>query len=172
MIWLIISLIVTIAIIVHIWYEDLWVGIGTCIMESFLAILVSCAVTLLVVLFSSVVVSSCDNVIEYNKASDTKIIALKDNQDISGSFYIMGGYVDEDLYYYYATETEFGYKTEKVKAENVYIKYTDGETHIERYVGEFANDGNNLWGFPMCDDRYIIYVPDGTVTNEFIVDLE
>lgn len=84
----------------------------------------------------------------------------------------MGGYVDEDLYYYYATETEFGYKTEKVKANNAYIKYADGETHIERYVGEFANEKNNLWGFPICDDRYIIYCPDGTVTNEFIVDLE
>lgn len=172
MIWLIISLIVTIAIIVHIWYEDLWVGIGTCIMESFLAILLSCAVTMLVVLFSSAVVSNCDNVIEYNKTSDTKIIALKDNQNISGSFYIMGGYVNEDLYYYYATETEFGYKTEKVKAENTYIKYADGETHIERYVGEFTNDSLYLWGFPMCDDRHIIYVPDGTVTNEFVVDLE
>jgi hypothetical protein len=104
--------------------------------------------------------------------SDTKIIALKDNQNVSGSFYIMGGYVDEDLYYYYATETEFGYKTEKVKADNAYIKYTDGETHIEKYVGEFANDSANFWGFPMCDNRYIIYCPDGTVTNEFIVDLE
>ena len=172
MIWLIISLIVTITIIVHIWLEDLWVGIGTCIAESFLAILISCAMTSLVVLLSSAVVSSCDNVIEYNKASDTKIIALKDNRNISGSFYIMGGYVDKDLYYYYATETQFGYKTEKAKADNTYIKYTDGATHIERYVGEFANDSLYLWGFPMCDDRYIIYVPDGTVTNEFVVDLE
>ena len=172
MIWLIISLIVTIAIIVHIWHEDLWAGVGTCIMESFLVILVSCAVTLLVILLSSAVVSSRDNVFEYNKVSDTKIVALKDNQNASGSFYIMGGYVNEDLYYYYATETEFGYKTEKVKASDTYIKYADGETHIEKYVGEFINDSMNFWGFPMCNDRYIIYCPDGTITNEFIVDLE
>lgn len=172
MIWLIISLIVTIAIIVHIWYEDLWAGIGTCIMESFLAILSSCAVTLLVVLLSSAVVSNCDNVIEYNKASDTKIIALKDNQNVNGSFYITSGYVNEDLYYYYATETEFGYKTEKIKTDNAYIKYTDGEAHIEKYVGGFANNSAYLWGLPMCDSRYIIYCPDGTVTNEFNIDLE
>lgn len=40
--------------------------------------------------------------------SDTKIVALKDNQNISGNYYLLSGYVDEDLYYYYATETEFG----------------------------------------------------------------
>ena len=81
-------------------------------------------------------------------------------------------YVNDDLYYYYATETEFGYKTEKVSADNAYIKYTDGETHIEKYAGEFVNDIPYLFGYPICEDRYIIYCPDGTVTNEFNVDLE
>lgn len=84
----------------------------------------------------------------------------------------MGGYVNEDLYYYYAIETEFGYKTEKLKAENVYIKYTDGEPHIERCEGDFVNEKLYFWGFPTCDERYVIYCPEGTVTNEFDVDLE
>lgn len=172
MIWLIISLIVTIAIIIYHWRENLWYGVGLCILETVGILLTSFFVTVLIVVLSSAIVSSNDNIIEYNKVSDTKIIALKDNQNVSGSFYIMGGYVDEDLYYYYATETEFGYKTEKVKAENTYIKYTDGETHIERYFGEFTKDGLYFWGFPWCYDRYIIYVPDGTVTNEFNIDLE
>ena len=84
----------------------------------------------------------------------------------------MGGYVDEDLYYYYAIETEFGYKIEKIKADNVYIQYTDGETHIEKYEGDFVHKSKYIWGFPMCDDRYIIYCPEGTITHEFNIDLE
>lgn len=110
--------------------------------------------------------------VDYKVISDTKIIALKDNQNVSGGFYILGGYVDEDLYYYYAEETEFGYKTEKIDASDAYIKYTDDEAHIEKLRGEFANDIAYLFGIPMCDHRYIIYCPEGTVINEFNVDLE
>lgn len=170
MIWLIIGMIVCLAWIIYV-FCDSWNGWVEKILLSILVILGSFLFTFTVLIVSSVIVTNCAE-INYNVVSDTKIIALKDNQNINGNFYIMGGYVNENLYYYYATETEFGYKTEKVMADNAYIKYTDGETHIEKYVGEFANDRMNLWGFPVCNDRYIIYCPDGTVTNEFIVDLE
>lgn len=170
MIWLILGALVCVGVIVYICCNSLndWVEK---ILLSTLTVLVSFLITFIMLIVSSTIVTGCAE-INYNVVSDTKIIALKDNQNISGNFYIMGGYVNENLYYYYATETEFGYKTEKVRADNTYIKYTDGETHIERYIGEFANDSANIWGFPMCNDRYIIYCPDGTVTNEFIVDLE
>lgn len=172
MIWLIISLIVTIAIIIYHWRENLWYGVGICILETIGILAASFFVTILIFILSSFIVSSNDNVIEYNEVSDTKIIALKDNQNVSGNFYIMGGYIDKDLYYYYATETEFGYKTEKIKAENAYIKYTNDEPHIEKYDSDFTNDALYFWGGCTRDDRYIIYCPNGTVTNEFSVDLE
>lgn len=170
MIWWILGALVCVGVIVCICC-DTWNDWVEKILLSIMTVVISTVITFIVLLVSSAIASCCAE-IDYNMVSDTKIIALKDNQNASGSFYIMGGYVDEDLYYYYATETEFGYKTEKVKADNAYIKYTDGETHIEKYAGEFANDASNLWGFPMCDDRYIIYCPDGTVTNEFSIDLE
>ena len=170
MIWFIIGFIVSVLIIINIFRDD-WNDWFEKIFGSILVLFLLLLISFLVLIISSSIVSCCAE-IDYNVSSDTKIIALKDNQNVNGSFYIMGGYVDEDLYYYYATETEFGYKTEKVKADNAYIKYTDDETHIERYVGEFVNDGTYLLGFPMCNDRYIIYCPDGTVTNEFNVDLE
>lgn len=170
MIWIIIGGIVCIAVIIHILF-DKWNDLADKFFYSFVTIMLSFCITGFVLLGASGI-TSCVAEIEYDVDSDTKIIALKDNQNVNGSFYILGGYVDEDLYYYYATETEFGYKTEKMKADNAYIKYTDNEPHIERYVGDFANEGAYFWGFPMCDDRYIIYVPEGTVTNEFNVDLE
>lgn len=170
MIWFIIGLVVAVVIIVSICCDD-WNDLGEKIGYSVVTLLASFVFSLMVLLIASGVVTCCAE-IEYNIASDTKIIALKDNQNISGNFYIMGGYINEDLYYYYATETDFGYKTEKIKADNVYIKYTDGETHIERYDAEFTSNIANLFGFPMCDNRYIIYCPEGTITNEFNVDLE
>lgn len=170
MIWFIIGFVVAISIIICIWCDD-WNDLGEKIGYSVLILLTSFLISLIVWLGASAITTCCAE-IKYDIVSDTKIIALKDNQNVNGSFYIMGGYVDEDLYYYYATETEFGYKTEKIKADNAYIKYTDGETHIERYEGEFASGSAYLWGACICSDRYIIYCPEGTVTNEFDVDLE
>lgn len=170
MIWFIIGFVVAVAIIIYIWCDD-WNDLGDKIGGSVLALLASFLISLIICLVASLITSYCAE-LEYNVASDTKIVALKDNQNISGSFYIMGGYVDEDLYYYYAIETEFGYKTEKIKADNVYIKYTDGEPHIERYDAEFANDGLYLWGVCISDNRYIIHCLEGTITNEFDIDLE
>lgn len=170
MIWFIIGLIVFIVITVIICCDD-WYGIGEKIADSLFALFCTFGISFIVCLIASVITTACAEPV-YSVVSDTKIIALKDNQNVSGSFYIFGGYVDEDLYYYYATETEFGYKTEKIEADNAYIKYTDGETHIERYEGKFASDIAYVFGLPMYDDRYVIYCPEGTVTNEFKVDLE
>ena len=170
MIWFIIGLIVAAIIITRICLDD-WNDLGDKIGLSILTLFASFILSFIALLLASSIIS-CNAEFEYDKVADTKIVALKDNQNVNGSFYIMGGYVDEDLYYYYATETEFGYKTEKVSAANAYIKYTDGETHIERYEGKFANESTNLWAFPMCTSRYIIYCPEGTATNEFNVDLE
>lgn len=171
MIWLIIGIIAMIILIIYIWRENLWVGIVECILMSTVAFVLSSLTILLVCIISSGVVSSGD-VFEFEQVEDIPIIALKDNQNIEGHFYLAGGYVNEELYYYYATETEFGYKTEKVKADNAYIKYTDEQPHIERYEGDFADAWRYLWGVPMCLDRYIIYCPEGTVDETFLIDLE
>lgn len=170
MIWFIVGLVVAIAIIIFAWRNE-WYDWGEKISCSIGVLIAFFAISLIVCLIASKITSCCAEV-KYNIVSDTKIVALKDNQNVDGNFYILGGYVDEDLYYYYATETEFGYKTEKIKADNAYIKYTDGESHIEKYEGDFVNECTYFWGFPMYDYRYIIYCPKGTVTNEFNVDLE
>lgn len=170
MMWFIIGLIVSVIIIIYTAIVDCW-DFFEGFWESILILLAMSIVSLMVWFGASFVISSCIEP-NYNIAEDTKIVALKDNQNIHGNFYIMGGYVDEDLYYYYATETEFGYKTEKISSDNAYIKYTDGEPHIERYTAEFSKNSANMWGTPMYLDRYIIYCPEGTVTNEFQVDLE
>ncbi len=170
MIWIIIGLVVflvvTIKILCDSWYD--WVDK---LFYSIVTLILSGMFTFLVLLIASGVVSGCVEV-DYDMVSDTKIVALKDNQNVSGNFYIMGGYVNEDLYYYYATETQFGYKTEKVKADNTYIKYTDGETHIEKYEPKFVNDYVYLFGLPMNLSRYIVYCPENTIANDFRIDLE
>jgi hypothetical protein len=170
MIWFIIGCIVAIVIIVRICIDDSN-DLFDKNLFSILTIVASLEVSSLVLVMTSAIVSNCAD-IDYAKETDTQIIALKDNQNISGGFYIMGGYIDEELYYYYATETELGYKTEKISSDNAYIKYTKGQAHIETYFGDFHNSFLHTFAIPLVDNRYIIYCPEGTITTEYIVDLE
>ena len=156
-------------LVVDIWCKE-FCDLFSKIFFSALIGFASLIVTVVILCFASECVSYDANM-TYNMVSDKKIIALKDNQNVSGNIYLMGGYVDEDLYYYYSTETELGYKVEKIEADNVYIKYTNGEAHIERYEGKFINKMLYIFGLPYYD-RYVIYCPEGTVANEFNVDLE
>lgn len=170
MIWIIIGFVVFIALIIYTFSDGCW-DLFEKFLVSFMTLVATFFLSFIVLLLGSACTSAVAEV-EYEMISDTQIIALKDNQNVSGNFYIMGGYVDEDLYYYYATETQFGYKTEKVKADTSYIKYTNGETHIEEYEPKFTNKCAYIFGFPLQLNRHIIYCPDGTVANEFKIDLE
>jgi hypothetical protein len=109
---------------------------------------------------------------EYVKYETAQIIALKDNENINGRCYLMGGYVDEDLYYSYALQTENGIKIDKVNASEGYIVYSNEKPKIEKYkVKRFKHWYSYLYSIPM-GEYYNIYVPKGTVTNEYEVDLE
>lgn len=170
MIWISAGLLAFIVMTIMFWIDE-WNDWWEKVLFPFVAFLMSMGVAFLVLILVSLPVSLCAD-IDYRLESDTNIVALKDNQSVTGIIYIMGGYVDEDLYYYYATETEFGYTTEKVKSGDTYIRYTDAEPHIETYVGEFTNDWVNWFAMPMVDNRYIIYCPEGTMTTDFEIDLE
>lgn len=170
MIWVFLGLVGFILISVCIFTDD-WNDWADKFLYTSLALVCAGLLSFLCLLISSLVVTEVAN-IEYEKANDIDIIALKDNQNVNGRIYLMGGYVEEDLYYYYAKETEYGYKTDKIKAEDCYIKYTDEQPHIEEYEAKFTSDVAKAFGFPIDRNRYIIYCPENTITNEFKIDLE
>lgn len=171
MLWFILAAIIF-TIVVVIVYMNEWTDLGEKIGFSVMLAITFFLAALIISLIGGAILSCDDDNVTYTKTEDIKIIALKDNQNVSGSFYIFGGYVDENLYYYYATETELGYKTEKLKAENAYIKYTNETPRIETYKVEFVRDSLNWFGIPLGKDRHIIYCPENTITTEFNIDLE
>ena len=173
MLWLILAGLVWVGLTVFFIYKahnDDWFDVADAFLGSILTLIASFVVAVLILLFSSVFVTAADAHIYYKLETDTKIIALKDNSDITGSRFICSGYVDDDLYYYYATDTELGYKVEKVKASQSYIRYSDN-THIEKYNAVYSNWLVRLITLP-DDDRYVIYCPDKTITQYFEINLE
>lgn len=74
------------------------------------------------------------------RISSTEIIALNDSSSTNGHFFLGCGSVDEEEWYVYYTEGKYGYKKNKVSADDpyrpVYLKYiSEGETaHVDEYA--------------------------------------
>lgn len=110
--------------------------------------------------------------IEYQCAETTEIVALKDSMTVKGGYYVFGGYTNSDLQYYYAEKNNGGYHVSHVSARNTVIMYTDENPRLEHYKAEkFKNKFAYVFGFPM-DERYILYVPEGSLTTDFVIDLQ
>lgn len=176
MILTIVIMLVVIGLTVKMIYDDLH---GACNNLSYIVIaaalgtIVDFAVFLLVFFVCAGIsndVPESEKVIE--RVGTVEITALKDSQNINGRFYLTGGYVKEDLYYYYAELTEYGYRTSKVKADLCYIVYSDETPHIDEYTANaFKHWWTYIYAVPV-HESYVIYVPVGTITTEFAIDLE
>lgn len=167
MIWIIIGILVgiTIAIIdiIKEGYEFTRPTqiITLCILISMLP-LVTC---------SSICSLCCEN--DYVKVNEIEISALKDNNNMSGNFFIGIGYIDEEMNYYYVENTEKGKIVKKIDANNVYIvEDNEEQPRIEEYKAQFKNEKWLLIA-ANCNNSYKkIYIPENSITNEYNIDLE
>lgn len=101
----------------------------------------------------------------------TPIVSLEDNMSRGGAFFLGTGSVKDSIYYYYMTETEYGYELRNVAASKAYIKYdTEPRIVIKNGCG-FKHWYNNIWAFP-THTHYTIYIPEGTILNNYNIDLK
>jgi len=113
---------------------------------------------------------------EYIVLSESKIIALKDNSNISGSFsgsiFISSGYIEQQMYYFYMYETDKGKMMGKMVSDKTYIVETNEKSPSiickqEKYKDERAN----YWLEPSAVEYYI-YVPKGTIDTTYKINLQ
>ena len=114
--------------------------------------------------------------------SSQSIVNFKDNRDLQGGFFIGCGEVNTEQYYYYYYKTDKGsYKASKIKADDCEIIYTKDTPHIDTIVksaDEKATE-NPLTFEPLLSlrisgtgEKYKIYIPEGSITTDFQVDME
>ena len=135
---------------------------------GFLGALVSGFCTVIVAAIISMSIPSSEIIYE---ETVTPIVSLEDNMSNGGMFFLGTGSTKDRIYYYYMTETEHGYKLQNVDASKAYIKYdTEPRIVIEDGCG-FKHWYNNIWAFP-AHTHYTIYVPEGTILNNYNIDLK
>lgn len=106
------------------------------------------------------------------KETVTPIVTLEDNiTSRGGTFFLGTGANKSDIYYYYMIDTERGYVMENVKACEAYIKYDTNPRIVMESGRSFNHWYNYIWAFPMST-HYTIYVPEGTILNNYNIDLK
>jgi hypothetical protein len=148
-------------------YRDCnWPGFGEWMFALFIGSMVGIAITLAASgIIGGIVVN------EYVLKDTFPIYALQDNNGVQGSFFLGSGSVDSNLKYYYAAQCEDGIKIYNIDTEKAILK-NDENPHIETYKAQFVNKflRNNLAN--LCDDKYKIYIPQGSIQYNFNVDLK
>ena len=148
-------------------------GVAEILVMGFMGAILGALISILLVGFTMGMVS-CFASTTYVKSEETKIIALQDNSSVQGRFFLGSGNIDGTMKYVYMKEEDGGYKMDSLDVENVTIIYSDS-TKIEVYNAEFKNKAIR---FLFCkydlfsDSKYKIYVPKGTIKQNFNVDLQ
>jgi hypothetical protein len=165
-------------------------GIGLTIVSCFISI------------FVSTVNPKTEKQYSYDKlASSSKIIALKDNNLLSGTFFLGCGSINNDEYYYYYTVSDEGdIEFNKLSAthDNVKLRYCgdNEQPRVETYyetVNTVLIAKPNIWNLSINDyisyhkysvgdvvtsdinewhKQTIIYIPEGTIQQDYNIDMK
>ena len=169
MLWFIIPIIAVIGFVIH-EYRDELLGPGEIFLFSSLIFIISIVGSVLLCVISSVIADDCADK-TYSITEDIDIYAMQDNLATEGDFFLGSGHVDGELKYFYVVKDEFGYTVTNVNADDAYIQYSTERCHLEKHTYTFDNWFVRSIAVP-CSDRYIFYVPEGSIINDYAVDLK
>lgn len=119
-----------------------------------------------------------DKFTHYEQQSQWNIYAFSDNVTLGGRVYLMGSRLEGNLCYYYVANSTYGQKVYKVNSSNTYLNYIpENETcYMEKYEKVYNDTFWNKLLIPrmlnFSEPYYVVYIPQGSVSTEFQVDLQ
>jgi hypothetical protein len=137
----------------------------------FIGAVISCLLSV----FGAIIATCSPHVPLDEPPVEVELLALKDGNGVSGTFFLGTGTIDGNVYYHYLEETPRGIQSKKLAAgDNVYLHYTTGNTPptLKTIKTRPENDFVYFLGSWETDEEYHFYVPHSAVTNEIMIDLE
>jgi hypothetical protein len=148
---------------------------GEVILMPLIILIMGIFISFFVSLFGMIIADCSPHVPLDEPPVEVELLALKDGNGVSGTFFLGTGTIDGNLYYHYLEETSKGIQSKKLAAgDNVYLHYTTGNTPptLKTIKTRPENDFVYFLGSWETDKEYHFYVPHSAVTNEIMIDLE
>jgi len=106
----------------------------------------------------------------------TELVSLGDNTTLEGNFFLGTGSIDDEMYYFYYQKDGDGYSFGKTKAAKAVIYYSEDAPRIDDISCERLSRWSWVFDPVGCDLLYDmrdrIYVPEGTIKENYILDLQ
>lgn len=109
--------------------------------------------------------------------STLKLVNMQDGSQTGGNFFLGCGNIESKMkYIFYYEQNSTTFAMEQIDYDKAQIKYTsDSSAYIETYI--IVDDSNYFWNNLSFDTdygdcRYIIYVPEGTIKNNYNLDAQ
>ena len=107
------------------------------------------------------------------KKSTFKLESLQDGSRINGQFFLGSGYINEKMKYSFYISEENGYKLYSIDANNAHVKYTTEKPKLEMFEEVVNDDFINNFSIPLdFKTSYIIYVPQGSILQNYTLDAQ
>lgn len=109
-----------------------------------------------------------------NLTHETKtyeIVCLQDNSRINGNFFLGCGSVDGKMKYtLYYKDNNNDIRGEELPFDNVILKYTKDKPKFEISYDVLKKSNYRLWNGLRSNTKYRIYIPEGTIVNNYNLD--
>ena len=102
--------------------------------------------------------------------TSTPLMCINDGSSSEGNFFLSSGYINGEITYTYYLKIKDYYKLEQLPASDVLIKYTNGQTHIVKIKRYPDSSIKNWLGIHPTKIRFVIYVPKGSIKNNYQLD--
>ncbi|ASD51802.1 hypothetical protein [Flavobacterium phage V157] len=105
--------------------------------------------------------------------STFELESLQDGDRINTQFFLGSGYVNEQMKYSFYILEQNGYKLYSIDANDAHVKYTDEKPKLEVFKEVINDDFINNFSIALdLKASYIIYVPKGSILQNYTLDAQ
>ena len=171
MIFIIICLLISFYFIAQCWNDD-WNNVGDNICATiFLPLMAIGAGLILWFLIGSIIGYFMPTV----DIKETKeLYALQDGNEISGSFFLGSGRIDEEMHYVYIVKEDRGkqMQTLKIDTNDIYLNDNVDTPTLDIYSKDFKYGWMYWFAMPSGDCEYVFNIPPDSIDYKYNIDLK
>ena len=103
-----------------------------------------------------------------------ELYALQDGNEISGSFFLGSGRIDEEMHYVYIVKEDRGKQMQTLKIDTNYIYLNDNvdTPTLDIYSKDFKYKWMYWFAMPSGDCEYVFNIPPDSIDYEYNIDLK
>lgn len=103
-----------------------------------------------------------------------ELYALQNNNEISGSFFLGSGRIDEEMYYVYIVKEDKGkqIQTLEIDANEIYLNDSTDTPTLDIHSKDFKYKWMYWFAMPKIGYEYVFNIPSGSIDYKYNIDLK